>query len=80
MTLLDKLYKKISEKEGIHKYIVEDIFKSQFDLVAKEMEAQSGASVRLPRIGIFVESKERKRILTEAKKLKDERERQQRDD
>lgn len=80
MTSLDKLYKKISEQEGISKYIVEDIFKSQFDLVAKEMEAQSGASVRLPRIGIFVESKIRKRILTENKKRRDEQLQQQGND
>lgn len=72
MTSQEKLYKKISEQEGIHKYIVEDIFKSQFDLTAKEMEAQSGASIRLPRIGIFIESKGRKRILTENKKRRDE--------
>ena len=72
MTPQEKLYKKISEQENIHKYIVEDIFKSQFDLIAKEMEAQSGASIRLPRIGIFIESKGRKRILTENKKRRDE--------
>lgn len=78
MTPLEKLYSKISEQKNIHKYIVEDIFKSQFDLVAKEMESKSGNSVRLPRIGIFVESKGRKRILTKNKKLKDEQ--QQRND
>jgi nucleoid DNA-binding protein len=72
MTNQEKLYKKIAEQEGLNKYQVEDIFKSQFDLVAKEMEAMSDAWIRLPRIGIFLVAKQRRFILERNKKQRNE--------
>ena len=48
---------------GITKYQAEDIFKSQFELVAKEMESRSDRSIRLPRIGTFVPNLKRREIL-----------------
>lgn len=78
MTQQEKLYKKVAEALNVHKYVVEDVFKSQFDLIAKEMELRSDVFVRLPRIGIFFVHKNRRKYLETYKKLKDER--QQRND
>jgi nucleoid DNA-binding protein len=80
MTQQEKLYKRIAEQLKVSKYIVEDVFKSQFDLIAKEMELRSDVSVRLPRIGIFFVHKNRRKYLETYKKRNDERKQQQRDD
>lgn len=77
MKNLDKFYAQKSKEFKLTRYQVEDIFKSQFELVAKEMEAYSGHSVRLPYIGVFIDNKIKRAIININKKKKDERESQQ---
>lgn len=76
MTNLERLYKKVAEMKGVNKYQVEDIFKSQFDLVAKTMESMEDTSIRLPHIGVFLSNLKLKKTITERKKAKDERQQQ----
>lgn len=77
MKALDKLYIEIANKFNLTRYQVEDIFKSQFDLVVKEMEAYSGTSIRLPYIGVFIDNKLKREIINRNKQLKNERNSQQ---
>lgn len=77
MTNLERLYKKVAEMKGVNKYQVEDIFKSQFDLVAKIMESKEDTPVRIPFIGVFRSNPKLRKIITERKQLKDEKEQQQ---
>ena len=51
MTKNEKIYNKVAKEFDAHKYKVEDIFKSQFDFVAKQMSDRTENSILLPRIG-----------------------------
>ena len=73
MTNLEKLYKKIAKEHNLTQYQVEDIFKSQFDLVAKEMEARSPYSIRLPRFGVFIPNLKRREIIKQKEYERDQR-------
>lgn len=77
MKTLDKLYLEKAKEFNLTKYQVEDIFKSQFDLVVKEMGSYSERSVRLPYIGVFMDNKYKRKIITRNKQLKNERNSQQ---
>lgn len=77
MTNLERLYKKVAEQMEVNKYQVEDIFKSQFSLVAKQMQEYSDVPVRLPYLGTFKSNPELRKLITERKRLKDAREQQQ---
>ena len=47
------MYSKIARKTGKKKLQIIDVFRLQFDLVAKEMEKKEGNSVRLPYFATF---------------------------
>lgn len=56
MTPLEQVYDRVSKKLGLSRYVVEDCFKSQFELVEQTMaNALKGEheSVRLDYFGVF---------------------------
>lgn len=62
------MYRKVSEKTGLKKYQVIDIFKSQFDLVAIEMGKLKGTKIRIPFIGIFEDNEKRRNSIINKRK------------
>jgi len=71
MIPLEKMLSQVAKQTGLNKYQVTDVFKSQFDLVAVEMEKRIGSWVRIPYIGVFRDSKFKRELLTKDKDGKD---------
>ncbi|WP_428743137.1 HU family DNA-binding protein [Tenacibaculum sp.] len=69
MKNLEKIYKKVSRETGLTKYEVEDIFKSQFELVELAMREKEDIPVRVYKLFTFrVKAGRRERL---NKKIKD---------
>lgn len=80
MTNQQKLYDKVAKKLGLHKYVVENAWKSQFSLVAKTMAEGNHEAVRLLGIGTFHVLPERLKYLEEKFKQKQQDGRQEQQD
>jgi len=53
MTPIREVYDETAKEHGLHKYIVEDIVKSQFELVEEQMTNNTYKAVRPPFLGVF---------------------------